>query len=691
MATNNQNLNISQLDFAGIKSSLTTFLQGQDTFKDYNFSGSGLSVLLDILTYNTQYNAFYLNQVANEMFLDSALQRSSVVSHAKELAYTPKSAIAPTSEVNLVVSGVSDTFVSLPRFSTFISEAINNRNYSFVTLDSQTVPVVSGTANFGNLLIKQGVPVTQTLTYSLASNPNSIFVLPDANIDTTTIQVLVYPNPSSPTYEIYNQTSNYLGLNGESNVFFLSESITGYYQIQFGDGIIGSQLSDGSAIIVSYITTSGTAASGANNFVLTTPVNGTVLVNPLTAASSGSNKESIDSIKFTAPKTYSAQGRAVTKDDYITLIQQNNLGYAFDAVNVWGGEENNPPVYGSVFISLKPAGAYALTDTQKNLLLNSVINPISILTVQPTIIDPDYTYIKISTNVLYDAKKTQYSYNQLQSIISNTVTTFASATLNTFNSTFIAPELENNILNSDPSIITNEFTIQLQKKFYPNLTTPTNYVLDFGVPLAKGLLLSGVSSTPTMTFNDPVTPGQTISGVSLEEVPSAVGGIASIKIINPGFSYQYAPTVTIIGDGTGATAYATINAKGQLQSINVIEAGFDYTSASIVITPQANDTSGQLGAAIAVLEGQYGVLRTYYINSTLGKVILNPNAGTIDYVNGVLTLNAFYPVSVDNPLGQLAVTVNPETTIISSSLNKIITVDPFDSTAIEVNLTAKNS
>ena len=332
----------SDLDFNLIKDNLKKYLQSQDVLKDYNYEGSALSVLLDILAYNTQYNSYYLNMVANEMFLDTALQRSSVISHAKLLDYTPKSSIAPSAFVNLTVNQVNSSTLTVPKFTNFMSEAINGVNYNFVTTSSKTVNVANNVAYFDNLEIKQGTPVTLTFTVDSTTNPKYTFELPDPQIDTTSLVVAVQASSSNSSSVIYNLSSDYLILDNNSTVYFLQESLNGNYQIYFGDDVIGKKLSDGNIVFISYIVTKGTASAGANNFVLMESIGGysTTTIYPLVSATEGAEKESIESIKFQAPKSYAAQNRAVTKDDYITLIQQNNYGIALDAVNVWGGEEN---------------------------------------------------------------------------------------------------------------------------------------------------------------------------------------------------------------------------------------------------------------------------------------------------------------------------------------------------------------
>jgi hypothetical protein len=688
MATANNNTQIAELDFNNIKTSLTNFLKSQDTFKDYNFAGSGLSTLLDVLTYNTQYNAYYLNMVANEMFMDSALQRSSVVSHAKELGYIPKSAIAPYATVNINIQGLGGTAVNLPKFSTFLSEAVNGTHYNFVTMDSYTQPVVAGNATFSNVIIKQGIPATQTFTLDVTTNPKAFFDLPVANIDTTTLEVLVYENPLVDSFETFTRADNFLTIDSNSLVYFLQEGFGGNWQIYFGDGVLGKQVMDGSRIVVSYLVTEGTASIGANNFTATTSLGTSSVIIPVASTINGGDKETLDSIRYQATKSFGSQKRAITKEDYITAIQQNKLGFSFDAVSAWGGQENNPPVYGQVFISVKPSGSYALSNIQKQKLINEVIKPVSMMTVVPTIVDPDYTYIQITTNVYYDPKKTPLTNAQIGNLVKNSISSFAANTLNTFNSTFSMSDLVEKIAMTDKSIITNEAKIKVQKKFYPNLVTGSTYNLYYGTPLAKGLFQSGVTSFPAIQYKDPNNITNTIDNVQLEEVPSSTGGLQSVSVINTGFAYQSAPKVEIVGDGTGATAQAVVVA-GKIISIEVLTPGSGYTSAIVKITPQANDTTGQLGAAVATLEGKYGTLRLYYYDAKGVKTVLKDNAGTIDYNQGLITLKSFSPVNVDNALGQLTVTANPTTSIISSSYNRIITVDPYDTNAIIVNVIAK--
>lgn len=688
----NTNINITELDFSSIKSNFITYLQSQDKFKDYNFAGSALSTLLDVLAYNTQYNAYYLNMVANEMFLDSAIQRASVVSHAKLMNYTPKSAIAPQAEINLTLNGVANTSFTLPKFTNFMSQAVNGVNYNFVTVNSNTVNVTANTATFNNLIIKQGVPTTYSFTVNSTANPKYVFQLPDTNIDTTTISVVVQQSSSNSSYTIFNSASNYLTLNENSNVYFLQEALNGNYELYFGDGVLGKKLTDGNIVQVSYISTDGSSSAGANNFTLMDSLSGfsNYTIVPVLPATQGGSKESLDSIKFQAPKSFSSQGRAVSKNDYITALQQNTLGISFDAVNVWGGEENNPPVYGQVFVAIKPSGGYFLTNTQKQRLISEVINPISVLTVTPTIVDPDYTYLQINANVYYDPTQTTLTSTQISSGISNAIQNYGLTNLNTFNSTFNSYAVLTAIQNYDPSIISSEFALKLQKKFFPILGNSSNIKLYYNTPIQSGKFGSGITSYPPMQFLDPSNLSNVIEGVYIEEVPQSTYGVDSISIINPGYGYQSTPTIKIQGDGTGATAEAVI-VNGSISSVVITNSGNNYTQAIATVIPAISDTTGRLGALIINLQGQYGTLRTYYNNANTNvKTILNTNIGTVDYQNGIITLNNFNPYQVDSDLGQLAISVTPTTDIVSSTFDRIITIDQFDPTAITVNVTAKS-
>jgi len=688
----NTNIQVANLDFGDIKQNFITYLQSQDTFKDYNFSGSAMSTLLDVLAYNTQYNAFYLNMVANEMFLDSALQRASVISHAKLMNYVPQSYVGAVAQINLAFGGVTTTTFTVPRYANFMSEAIDGVNYNYVTTDSYTTSVSNGQAQFNQIELKQGKVATYTFTVDSTTNPKYIFEIPDANIDTSTLVVRVQQSLNNNAQQTFNPTTDYLTLGSTDEVYFLQEAINGNYQLYFGDGILGQKLTDGNIISITYISTNGAAGGLANNFALMDNLGSvsSVTVTPYQAATQGRYKESIDSIKFQAPKAFASQGRAVSKNDYITILKRNNLGISFDAVSVWGGEENTPPAYGQVFISLKPAGAYDLTETQKKLLLDQVIRPISVVTVEPVLVNPDYTYIQLAITLMYSPAKTKLTAGEIQTGIQSTLYSYSATSLNTFNSTFSSFAILSAINSFDKSIVSSDFTVNLQKKIYPTLGTTTTYILNYNTPLKRGIYGSSISSSPGIRVPDLTNTTDTFSDVFFEEVPTPTGGLEIVYIVNPGFNYTSIPKITITGDGTGATASATI-VNGRLYSINVLSTGSGYTTAIATVTAAVGDQTGTNAVLVCTLQGRYGVLKTYYNDSTYGKVVVNSNAGTIDYVLGVITIPEMNVLQVDNPLGQLTITASPTTTIIASTYNKIITIDPYDPNAIVVNVNQSRS
>lgn len=687
-------INVTALDFDTIKENLKTFLRQQTEFQDYDFEGSGLGVLLDILAYNTHYNAYYLNMVANESFLDSASLRNSVVSHAKKLGYTPRSVAAPRATIKVTVDSGSSTAgtLTLPKGYTFISNQIDNKTYNFVTLEDTSVSKTANNYIFNNVKIYEGDLVSYNFTHSQSSNPKQLFEIPDSNIDTSTLKVYVRASSSNTDIAVYTKTTDALTVSGDSEVYYLQEGQNGRYQIFFGDDILGKKLADGSIVTAEYLITQADAANKANNFISTSAISGltSITVQSVSAASGGTTRETVDEIKYAAPLQFLSQNRAVTKNDYIKLIQQKYP--AFEAVNVWGGEENNPPVYGKVFISAKPKLGFEVTDTEKEFVKEQIIKPISILTVTPEIVDVDYNFLKINSTVFYDPTKTTLSDNDIKTGVKSVITNFCNTNLNKFNSYFKYSNLETDIDSFNRSVISNEIELFVAKKFRPDLINSDTYVLDFGLELERGTTYDNFYSSPTFGVIDE-------NGVTrecfFEEVPSSFSGLESVTITNPGYNYTSTPTVTVVGDGAGATAVATI-VNGKLSKIEVTNPGIGYTSAAIQIT----GGGGLLGTAEAVLEGRYGQLRVAYykldeVSSQNTKVIINLNrnngvAGTIDYLLGKVTITDFNPITVNNDFKDIMLHFRPKIKIIQSKLNKMLVLDDEDSTSIVVK-TVKTS
>ena len=685
-------LKVTELDFDDIKTNLKNFLKQQSEFQDYDFEGSGLSVLLDVLAYNTHYNAYYTNMIANESFLDTALLRNSVVSHAKKLGYTPRSVSAAMAVIDLTVNSGNSTpgFLTLPKGYIFLSDEVDGRSYSFVTLENHSVSKSGNNFVFPSIPIYEGTLTSYSYVHSQATNPTQTFVLPDSNIDTKTLTVTAQPSTVNTDITIFNTATDLLSQTSDAEIYFLQEGPDGKYQVYFGDNVFGKKLTDGSVVNLQYLISSADAPNSANNFVATSAVSGysNMVVTSKVRASGGAQRESIEDIKFAAPLQSLSQNRAVTKNDYIKLIQQKYP--AFESVNVWGGEENDPPVFGRVFVAAKPRLGFEVTDTVKDFVENEILKPISILTVTPEMVDVDYNFLKVESELIFDRNKTTLTENDLKNSLRNLILDFCNNNLNKFNTFFNYSGLETAIQNFNKSIISNEVEFLVGKKFRPDLTKPNTYILDFGLPLNKGALTENFYSTPDFTMVDE-------EGVSrqcfLEEVPSSFSGLESVIISNGGFNYTTTPTIEIIGDGEGATATATI-INGKLARVTVNSPGVGYTTATIRIV----GGGGNSASAVAVLEGRYGQIRiSYYkideVTSEYTKIVLNRNrnsgaAGRIDYVLGRITIDDFGPTAVNNDFGDITVYMRPASNIIESKLNKMLVLDSDDPTSIVVNTTA---
>jgi hypothetical protein len=673
-------LQVTDLDFDTIKTNLRSFLQQQTEFQDYDFEGSSLSVLLDILAYNTHYNAYYLNMVANEAFLDTAILRDSVVSHAKTLGYTPRSFSAPEAKITLTVETNSSNTgtLTIPRGFAFESNLIDDVSYNFVTIESTTVSKSNTQFVFENLEIYEGFFVTYVFSYTKNSNPKSIFILPDTNIVTPTIFVTVTDNTGNTTSEVYNQITDILDVDASSKVFFLQEGKKGEYQIYFGNDIIGKALVDGATVTVNYLTTTGTVANKANGFVARTNLDGlsdfTITVNSV--ASGGALRESVDEIKYSAAAQFSTQNRLITIKDYESYIQQNYPN--IDSLSVWGGEDNIPPVYGKVFISLKPKENYFISETEKQRIIDDIIKPKSIIAVQTEIIDPEFLYLLLDTTVEYDSKKTTSSEDTLKQNIRNTILSYRDTFLNKFAAKIVDSKLETSIDAVDlNAIIGNDLNIRVQKRFEPILNQLQSYNINFNVPLLRGTITNKLVSTEF----DVLDSFGTRRTVVFDEVPQSFSGISSIEITNSGTGYTSAPTITITGDGIGATAQARI-VNGSIQSIQITNRGIDYTRAVVTIS----GGGGYGASASAIIDAKIGTLRTIYYDTNAERQIVDDNVGSIDYENGIISISDINILSVSSFDSLIRLTIKSNKNIIESNRNTIITIDEEDPISIVTNL-----
>ena len=688
MAGSNTALRIAELDFDTIKSNLRDYLRSQNQFTDYDFEGSGLNILLDILAYNTHYMAYYLNMISSEMFLDSAILRNSVISHAKHLNYVPTSTRGSVATVEIVVADTNPTSglstITLPKYSQFISQQIDGTNYSFVNLDAHTASknVTSNTYTFSNVSIVQG----EQLTYNVVVTPSNTkrrFTIPEANIDTSTLLVSVQNSSIDLTRTTYNLADDVTTIDSNSKVYFLEESNLGQYTVYFGDGYLGKNLDDQSIVLFTYLASSGDSSNKANSFTLVTSINSfsNVVVNSVSAAAGGSTRDTIDRIKFLAPRFYTTQNRAITKDDYGTLLLKDYPNV--ETISVWGGEENDPVVYGKIFISMKPRSGYVITDIEKDRIINELISNRNVITVTPEIIDPDYLYLKLEITVNYDTTKTTSDQTTLTNIVKNIVNLYNDADLEKFNSTYRTSKLQGQIASGDVSFLGSDLKTIIQKRFEPTLNESKNYTIDFNVPLSRGLYTEKLYSYPTFAILD----GQGVSrNAFIEETPLSFTGVESVDITNSGSGYTDSPTVTITGDGSGATAKAVV-VNGKITSIMIENRGSNYTAAVITIT----DSSGSGATATAVLSASLGTLRSYYLAAATGeKIILNENFGDINYETGRINIYNFRPLSIASnqnyASGILTLNMYPLQSTIHPLRNRLLSIDSEDPTAIEVTM-----
>ena len=469
-------LDISELDFENIKGSLKRFLANQNEFKDYDFEGSSLSILLDTLAYNTHYLAYNANFVANEMYMDTAQLRSSVASLSKLVGYVPNSARAPIADLKLVINDGTGSSITVPAGTKFTS-SIDGLTYTFVSVADKVVQPVDGIYTAQSLDVYEGTYVTYTYTND-SDDIDQRFLIPSDRADTTTIKVVVQNSASDTTSSTYTKATSITQLDGDSKVYFLQEAEDGQFEIYFGDGVIGQNLDDGNIIAISYVVTNKTEANGATSFTLSGSISGfnnvTVTVN--SSAQGGADPEALESIKFNAPNFYASQDRAVTVEDYKTKVKQ--LYANTQSVSAWGGEDAETPFYGRVYLSILPTSGSNLTDSTKDSIVKE-LKKYSVASVTPVIIDPETTDLILTSTVKFDEKTTPKTADTIKSNVITTLTNYNSNTLQSFDTIFRFSKLIGLIDDTDDSILSNITTIKLRKSFLPTIGSSTKYSINF--------------------------------------------------------------------------------------------------------------------------------------------------------------------------------------------------------------------
>lgn len=631
MATTS-NIQIVPLDFDTIRADLKRYLQAQTEFQDYNFEGSSLSLLLDILAYDAYYHGWYTNFAVNEVFLQTAQIRNSVVAAAKQVGYIPRSVTGSVAEVNITVGNVSpaEGTLLLPKYTSFQSN-VSGTLFTFYTLDDALIyPNGNTTVTFSGVQLREGTLLTQTydITETNYSDTGTVLRVLNQNVDTTTMSVTVSPTNTSNISYVYTRATSAVTVNAASNVYFLFETSAGDYEIQFGDNRLGRNLNIGQRVVIKYLDSRGALSSGANTFTYTSGALGAVsntanvsvaLSNVNIPSYGGAPRESIDSIKRLAPNIYQAQGRVVTPDDARATLLSEVSG--IDSLTIWGGEDNDPPTYGKMFICLKPVNAERFGPTQKAQIIKNVLRPKASPILGFEAVDPDYIYLATDSEVRYSSASTALSAQELQQTVSDAVQNYATQYLGQFGSYFRYSQLSRVIDTAEVSIQSNMSTVLLEKKLRID-TGATSYTLNFANPL--------------------YAPSTTTTGI---------GGFAS------------ANGVVSISSKIGTQTFSHIDESGFVQKFCWVENDGDSLN---VYKTDANNTT----------------------------ITVKSNVGSVDFALGLVTFTNFTPRAITtNLINELRLRAIPLNSDIAPNRSQIILL-PADNvrvTMVEDLLNRRNT
>ena len=573
----NHKLVVSDYDFDAIKTNLKSFLQGQTQFQDYDFEGSSLNILLDILSYNTHYLAYLANMSTNELYLDSADIRNNIVSLAKMIGYTPSSPRAPMASIDVTLNNATGTSVTMNKGTVFAT-TVNDISYQYVTNSDFTITPVAGVYKFSNLPIYEGTLVTFKYTAD-TTDVDQKFIIPSAKADTSTLLVKVQNSSADTTTETYSLAGGYNNVTATSKVYFIQEGQDGKYEIYFGDGVNGASLDDGNIVILEYIVTNIEDSNGASSFSLSGNIGGftNVTISTVSSSQGGANSETDESIRLNAPLQYAAQERAVTTTDYETLVQSiypNAL-----SVSAWGGEDDETPRYGIVKIGIKAASGSTLTETTKQDIVNK-LKPYNVASVSPQIVDPETTSVLLTSTVKYNTSTTTKSSDTLKSEIITAITNYNTNTLQKFDSIYRHSKLTGLIDSVDTSILSNITNVKIRKSFTPSLASSQKYNIYFrnavfnphtGHNMAAGGILSST--------------GFKVTGSDLEQFLDDDGS-GNVR------RYYLASGIRTYSNETQGTINYS-NGEITLNSLNVASIsnirGATSTVVELTVTPDSND------------------------------------------------------------------------------------------------------
>ena len=595
-------IEITDLDFDSIKSNFKTFLSQQTQFTDYDFEGSSMSILMDLLAYNTHYMAFHANMLANEMFIDTALTRASAVSHAKSLGYLPSSMKSSNTYVDVTVTGVPTTQKTLVMSAgTIFTTSVNDVSYQFVTIGDHTATSDTGIFVFSEIRIYEGTRIRFTYTVN-SSNLEQQFIIPSAAVDTSTIVVSVQTSSSDITTEVYTLNTDYAILTSTSLKYFLQEIENGKFEVYFGDGVTGKKPIDGNIVILDYVVTSGSTADGASAFTPASTVGGYSSVTALSTASAsgGGDAETVDSIKFNAPLKYAAQGRAVTPDDYKAIVP--SVYSNIKSIQCWGGEDNDPPIYGRVYIAINPTSGSSLTTTTKNTIIASLKN-YNVASISPVIVDPEILYLVLGITAKYNSTLTEKTKSDIKALIETTLSSFNTNNLQKFDSVFRHSNLLKSIDDTDTSILSSTATMKLKRIVTPTLNAVTKYTVEF----------NNTAYHPAISWAQTVveSTGFYLSGNTNEQFidDDGNGNIRSFYLLG-------GTTKTITNATAGTINYTT--GVVVMTSFNITSTTNTNSTIDVTIKPDSND----------VIPVRQQVIEIDTVNSTVTAEIDEFAAGT---------------------------------------------------------------
>lgn len=553
-------LNITNLDFDGIKQSIKEYLRTTSDFKDFDFDGSNLSTLIDILAYNTYYNGYYLHMVANEMFLDTAVLKESVLARAKELNYVPRSATSARATVSLSIQAASGTpaTIEVPK-GTLFTTSVNGQTFTFTTMGTYQALPVGGNYIVSDVEICEGDIMSYTYDPHNVSDPEK-YVIPNDNVDVTSLAVKVQTSTDDLSTTTFTKATSIIDITEESNVYFIEPYTGNQYRIVFGDGVLGKALRGGNLVIVEYTITNGTESNGADAFTYSEGISGagSVSVTTTSNAAGGLFEESVESIKFNAPRSYAAQERAVTATDYATLVGQQFPH--FKSIRAYGGEEETPPQFGKVFVTIRPQAGEVLSQSERNRVI-TFLKGRSVVGISTVIKDPNYVYVKVDYNFAYDPNNTSRTGGAITDIIQDEIISFSDNELGKFNTKLRSSRLVRKLEEQDKSILSSTIDFSMIKRLTPRLRTTNSFNINFNNPIYRPdtghEVHAGHTSSVTSTF-------------------FTVGGRQS----------------RLIDDGSGSLTVQATKNDGSTEIINRDAGTVDYDTGEIVISKlQIDDIS----------------------------------------------------------------------------------------------------